>query len=465
VSITSASSDHVSAADSYLHRWAIFTYSHNMGETSRAIAIGKLLQRMGHPVKFFIHGGHYMNSISEAGLIVEALQPEYTDEQDKALMALDQHRVPLGTPLPFADDQLKAMVEANITALGEYKPDAVFCGLDITSYISAQYLNLPFVTFIPTPHCPAFFEQGLASFPNAMETNPIVRYLIPSFVKNWLLNRIMLGNVAKKTAAVYNRVRKSYGLMPVYNFPALVRGDLTILPDLPELSRLEEKHLPPGYVYTGPVFAMMDMPVPIEVKKVFARPGRRIYLAMGSSGSPELLKKICCILRSVPAYNVVCATTSILAPEELGPASENFFATRFLPAHIVNEMAEIAVLHGGQGTIQTAAWCGTPLVGVGMQWEQQANIDSLAKFGMGVRIPSHSVTRKRLLSAIAVVSTEEAKSRAKEMQAIVRSCDGVRNAVMVMNRYASQKCPPNPDTPARQTVAPWHSIPDLKIPR
>lgn len=420
-------------------RWAFFTYAHNYGECSRAVEIGKAMKDAGHSVKFFIHGGRHVDKIREANLPMEILKPEYTDEQDRILMDIDQHRAPIGTPLPFAEAQLAEMVESNISALTAFHPDAVYCGLDLSSFISVQHMKLPMVTLVPTAICPSFFEKGLASFPNAMETNPLVRYLVPSFVKHKSINRIMLGNSAKKTGAVYNKVRQHYGLPPVYNYPSLVRGDLTLLPDLPDLSGLKEEDLPMGYEYSGPVFATLPMPVPEEVRRVFSRPGLKIYLAMGSSGTPDLIKKVSKYLRAMENYNIVCATTTILSPDELGPPSDNFYAARFLPAHLVNEMADIAVIHGGQGTVQTAAWSGTPVVGVGMQWEQQANLDGLVRAGMGIRIPLHSVTRKNILSAVERASGKPFVKRAREVQAIVRKSDGVYATIERMNRFAAEK--------------------------
>jgi UDP:flavonoid glycosyltransferase YjiC (YdhE family) len=420
-------------------RWAFFTYAYNYGDCSRAIEIGKGMRDSGHTVKFFIHGGRHMDKIREAGLPLEILKPEYTEEQDKILMDIDQHRAPLGTPLPFTEEQLRAMVEANISAFKTFNPDAVYCGLDLSGFIAVQYLKLPMVTFVPTALCPAFFEKGLASFPNAMETNPLIRYLVPSRLKKKLINKIMLGDSAKKSGVIYNEVRRQYGLTPVYNYTALVKGDLTLLPDLPELSGLPADDLPKGYAYTGPVFATLSLPVPEAVTRVFARPGLKIYLAMGSSGTPELLKKITKYLRCMENYNIVCATTTIISPEELGPPSDNFYATRFLPAHLVNEMADLAVIHGGQGTVQTAAWCGTPVVGIGMQWEQQANLDGLANAGMGIRIPLHSVTRKNLLTAVEKAASETYVSKAKQVQALVRSWDGVQTAIGRMNRFAAER--------------------------
>lgn len=217
---------------------------------------------------------------------------------------------------------------------------------------------------MPTALCPAFFEQGLASFPNAMETNFVLRRLLPEELKRLIINRVMLGDVAKKSATV---------------------------------ARMDE------------------VPLPEAVGRVLARPGTKIYCAMGSSGTPELLKQVVAILRSVPDFNVVCATTTILDPTELGPPDERFPAVRYLPAHVVCEQVDLAVTHGGQGTVQTAAWAGIPVVGIGFQWEQQANLDGLAQAGAGIRIPLHSVTGPHLLAAITRALTPGFRSSAMKL--------------------------------------------------
>ena len=98
-------------------------------------------------------------------------------------------------------------------------------------------------------------------------------------------------------------------------------------------------------------------------------------------------------------------------------------------------MADIAVLHGGQGTIQTAVWAGTPVVGIGFQAEQQANIDGIVRNGMTCRIPIYAVTPKRLLNAIKKVNTPEYKKNALKLKKIVRATNGVQKSVEIMNRY------------------------------
>jgi UDP:flavonoid glycosyltransferase YjiC (YdhE family) len=326
------------------------------------------------------------------------------------------------------------MVESELETFRQFEPDGVYCGLNLSSMISVPHARLPMITLVPTALCPAFFQQGLASFPDAMDTLWL-RRLVPRWVKRKLINRIMLGNVAKKSATIFNRVRERYGLGPILNFTSLVRGDLTLLPDLPEMSGLASEHLPPGYSYTGPLFAHLELPIPEAAKRVFDRPGPRVYCAMGSSGTPELLQRVVAILRSVPTYNVVCATTNIVDPDALGPPADNFFATRFLPAHLVNELGDVAVIHGGQGTVQTAVWAGTPVVGIGLQWEQQANLDGLERAGAGVRLPLHQVERETLLEAVEQVRQPAYRERIRSLQKKVRASDGAAEAVRQMNAF------------------------------
>ena len=59
----------------------------------------------------------------------------------------------------------------------------------------------------------------------------------------------------------------------------------------------------------------------------------------------------------------------------------NVRLTDWLPAHKVNPMADLSVIHGGIGTVMTAALAGKPVFGVGMQPEQEYNIDCLVRKG------------------------------------------------------------------------------------
>jgi UDP:flavonoid glycosyltransferase YjiC (YdhE family) len=420
-------------------KWAFFSYGNNLGDFTRALETAKGIQESGARLKFFNHGGIHNHLINEAGIESEDLFPELTWKQHEIIMDINRYKVPVGTPLPVTKSEWIQMVESDLKAFDAYQPNGVYAGLNLSCMISVPYAKLPMVTQVPTVNCPAFIHKGMYNMPNTMEKNIFTRYIIPGFVKRRIMRRVLLNNSAKDTVVTFNEARRHFGLKPIYNITDLVRGDITLLPDLPVLSGLPEKELTPGYYYTGPIFARLNDPIDQKIKDVFSRPGLNVYCSLGSSGFPEKLKEIISILRKQNHLNIVCATTTILKPEELGQDSDNFYAARFMPAHLVNEMADIAITHGGQGTIQTAVWAGTPLVGIGFQAEQQANIDGIAREGMAVRIPLFELNEKALLRAIKKVSSDKYKLHAERLRNIVRQVDGVRKSVEIMNNFVLGK--------------------------
>ncbi len=416
-------------------KWAFFSYGHNLGDFTRALETAKGMKQSGMDLKFFNHGGIHNHMIAEAGIEEENLYPEITWEQHQIIMDINRYKAKVGTPLPISTKQWIQMAEADLKALDNYKPDGVYAGLNLSCMISVPYAKLPMVTQVPTVNCPAFIQKEMYNMPNTMERNFVMQKVVPGFIKRKIMKKVLLGDSAKTSLTTFNEARKHFGLKPIYNIVELVRGDVTLLPDLPILSGLKEEDLTEGYYYSAPIFSKMDTPIPSEVKKVFDRPGLNIFCSLGSSGFPETLKLIIKTLKEVDHFNIVCTTTSILEPEELGPNTDRFYACKFLPAHLVNEMADVAVLHGGQGTIQTATWAGTPVVGIGFQAEQQANIDGLVRAKMAVRIPIYSVTPKRLLKAVNTVSQKSYVENALGIQKKVRSTDGVKKSVDIMNDF------------------------------
>jgi UDP:flavonoid glycosyltransferase YjiC (YdhE family) len=320
---------------------------------------------------------------------------------------------------------LAAHVEAEVAAIKDYKADAVYMGMNVPCVISARAVGIPLIFVLPVPVTATYFHHRLATYPESHEK--LISRILPQKWKdyffNWLMPRLHIG------IKTFNRAAKPYGLPPFKSFVGdIFSGDLTLLPDIPELTGIPESDFPTDHYYIGPLFAHLPLAVPDQVRKVFNRPGINVYVSMGSSAQPSvLLKAVKFIVHS--GYNAVIATTSILDPEDLQPLPENVYAVRYLPAPEVNEMADVAVIHGGQGTVQTACWAGTPIVGVALQFEQQANLDMVVRAGMGIRIPMRRYSKTNLLEAIEKVTTEKSyRKNAQKIQIKIRSLDGAANA-------------------------------------
>jgi UDP:flavonoid glycosyltransferase YjiC (YdhE family) len=92
-------------------------------------------------------------------------------------------------------------------------------------------------------------------------------------------------------------------------------------------------------------------------------------------------------------------------------------------------MADISVIHGGQNTVMQACLSGTPIVGVGMHPEQQANLDACVRKGFAIRLSKKKVTAPAILDAVhTLLHNEDAKKAAADFQRQLQEWDGPANA-------------------------------------
>jgi len=161
-----------------------------------------------------------------------------------------------------------------------------------------------------------------------------------------------------------------------------------------------------------------------------------VYFAMGSSGQPEVIAKIIEGFRGKP-YRVIAPVKNQIEHLDVD-VPENVLVTGWLPSHKVNPMADISIIHGGIGTVMTACLSGTPIIGVAMMIEQEANIDCLVRKGFAIRIRKNRFTPGKLCEAIdQLLADGEARRRAKAFQKVVQEWDDPsRMADFFVNTFA-----------------------------
>jgi len=202
------------------------------------------------------------------------------------------------------------------------------------------------------------------------------------------------------------------------------RGDINLVAEPAEFSGAE---LPPNYYYIGPLIARQHFPVPGEVRNI-RRDKPLIYFAMGSSGTPEIVANILEGFDGKP-YRVIAPIKHLLDRVPGKKIPSNVVVTDWLPALEINKMADLSVIHGGIGTVMTAAYAGKPVVGIGMQLEQVANIACLVRKGFAIRVPKSRNPSPKVQAAIHVLlSDAEAKYKAEAFSKIMEKWDGPSKA-------------------------------------
>ena len=401
----------------------------DLAETTRMIEIAKGI--INHPVanhvfdiQFISNGGDLEHLIEEEGFPLRRLEPRYTPEMIELLGKVDKGEK---FAPALSQKEMIAMIDNEVKYLKELKPTVVVTGSYMTIPVTCRILNIPLVWVVQSTWLEDFFAHGAGmtdgiTFPPLKE---IADWLILLFINFWI--RIgFLGPV--------NKAAKHYGVAGYKSIFEYWRGDITMVAEPAEFSGVK---LPPNYYYTGPLIARQDFPLPEEIKNI-PRDKPLIYFAMGSSGTPQIIAKIIESFEGKP-YRVIAPVKQHLDKVPGVKIPSNVMVTDWLPALLVNKLADLSLIHGGIGTVMTAAYAGKPVVGVGMQLEQVANIACLVRKGFAIRVAKSKDPSKKVQEAIQLLLyDEDAKRKAEEFSKIMEKWDGPKMAAeLLYNKFGS----------------------------
>jgi UDP:flavonoid glycosyltransferase YjiC (YdhE family) len=169
------------------------------------------------------------------------------------------------------------------------------------------------------------------------------------------------------------------------------------------------------------LIARLDVPLPDEVLNL-PRDLPIVYFAMGSSGWPQIVARIIAGFAGKP-YRVIAPVKYHLDKQSV-QVPDNVLVTDWLPALEVNRLADIAVTHGGHGTVMNACLSGKPVVSVAISPEQFLNLEWLAAKGFAVRIPRHRLTPEHLCASIEkLLADKTAQEKARAYQKFIEEWD------------------------------------------
>jgi len=387
----------------------------NLAETTRMLEIAKGVSQ--HPqanqifnIQFISDGGEFEALIEAEGFPLKKMEPRLTPEKIQFIMKVDKGE----TFAPaFSQSEIRARIENEVAYLQELKPAAVLTGSYLTIPVSCQIAQVPLVWAIQSTWLPEFFKHG-AGMTDRIKWKPI-KWLADGLVYLFINFWVRYGFLGP-----LNKAAKQFGVKIYRSIFDYWRGDVTLVAEPAEFTDIE---LPPDYYYTGPLIARQDFPLPEAVRQI-PHDKPIIYFAMGSSGTPEIVANITESFAH-KSYRVIAPVKAHLDKVPGVKIPENVLVTDWLPAHQVNKLADLSLIHGGIGTILTAAYAGKPIVGVGMQPEQDANIAALVRKGFAIRVPKSKDPSAKVQQAIQqLLNDPEAKKKAAEFAKVMEKWDG-----------------------------------------
>ena len=118
-----------------------------------------------------------------------------------------------------------------------------------------------------------------------------------------------------------------------------------------------------------------------------------VYLTLGTVGwgTVDLMRDALAGLTELPV-DVLVAIGSYFDPNQLGPLPDSVRVERFVRQDLVLPQVDLALHHGGSGTVLAAAAEGVPQLVMPLGADQFQNADALAASGAGLALPQGGVT-------------------------------------------------------------------------
>jgi UDP:flavonoid glycosyltransferase YjiC (YdhE family) len=423
-----------------------------LSETSRMLAIHRALRARGAAVCVATHGGTYEWVLRDAGVAYDLLGPGLDAERCAELV----RSVPgIGPPgrSQWSDEELRTDAAAQAAYFRRRDVRAAVTGWTLSALLSTRLASIPLVTEHAGAWVPPMFERGLLPAPLGRVGMPLERVLPRS-----LRRRMFNAGAPRLTihTSGFNRVAAALGVDGIPSFPALMLGDLVLVTDVPEMLGVPAADIdawrprdPARYRAgtrlrcTGPIYARLDLPVPARVERLLDGAEPLIYVAITSS-APDLVRAAVAALRPLGCRILVTGTVHELTDLE----DDRVMVEGVLPSHLIMPGAALAVIAGGQGSVQTALAAGVPMLGLPLQPEQHLNLALAERAGAGRLLrPADAGTAALTQLARELLANPGYRAAAVRMQRVFATVDGPARAAEAIMEVAAA-APPGQEWPS-----------------
>ncbi|MEZ4599376.1 MAG: glycosyltransferase [Syntrophotaleaceae bacterium] len=261
---------------------------------------------------------------------------------------------------------------------------------------------------------------------------------------------------------IFNPLMKRLGLDVIGVASDLLRGDLYIVPSIPDI-----EPIPCGLIDTHHVGALLMPSKEVIDNSAFSFPDRTmplIYMTIGGGAGPvgnqKLFSSIISAMGGYPAQ-VVISTAAKFDWRRISYLPPNVRFFDWLPGAYMISMADLVIFHGGYGTMMEIVTSGKPSIVIPFHSEQESNGRRLERLGSAqvlklskepystvnvkeswgeysyVVQQSYDLSDKQLIDAVEVIlSGSEFLESAKKLQYTAQGYGGVKLAMeMIESRF------------------------------
>lgn len=372
---------------------ALFCDGGFLAHATRTLEVGRALQRLlGYEV-VFCSTGPYTKLMREAGFQVH---PVYTEDREVTLSLARRAGL---VNLKWWRDVADKSVDSDMAAIRELAPDVVVGDMRLSLSTSAEALGVPCVGLTNAAWTSRFAEP--IHVPEGHITEKLLGHTLAEAIFPYLKKLIVW-----YWARGFDPVRKRLGLKPLSTMYQLVEGDITLLADLPEYFPIDEDS-PPDFRYIGPIMFRAALPKPAWLPKLDRR-RPTLYFTMGSTGDTHFFNEAVRVFGG-SRYQVLI-TTGGLQVDQLRQY-DNVFVETLADGDALMNVSNVAITHGGNGTVYQALAQGVPVLGIPTLFDQELNLQRVEALGAGLRLARRDYCAERLHDTIERMSSESSFAR------------------------------------------------------
>jgi UDP:flavonoid glycosyltransferase YjiC (YdhE family) len=421
----------------------VSTIFQDSGEATRAIEICKELEKLFTDEEDFHIIFLSRNSRFDNQIIQNGWELEYSDPRMSGVGLHQDLKMKKGELIGEYKIAYE-VINGEYTSYQKIRPDIVLFGFWPVAGLVRRLFSpeIPGICFIPLPISNEFINNTKI-FPDDVPLLSRLPIAIQSSILKSLPSRIKQRNPLLSHSVIRKAIKKySNNMLHPKNIVDMLSTDLMLVNDI---SDYYEYRLPERIHFTGPVFAqsIARNDNVIELNQYLRDNRVKIFATLGSSGNEKQLIEV---IQAAKLLDQEKYVSLILCPSSIADIDKmkvfisgcnNIYITdKFINSNEVLAKTDIAVCHGGQGTLQTVISNGVPFVGIATQPEQQVNLDHMVSNGAGIRIHKKQWERDTIKDAIERISNSESfKDKAKWLRSIYLQYDGKKESAKYIYEY------------------------------
>jgi len=411
-----------------------------IAHVGRTLMLAREWRRRGHEI-FFAAGKAVSPLIEKEGIINFTLPEIPPKENIKRIRRLK--------PNFYTKAVIKKFLNAELKLYKKIKPDLVIADTRVTAKISTKIAKIPLIT-INNTNATKYYDFTRARFPipifflNEFIHSTLLYPLEKEWMQKKVLSRVgppIVEAFLVRQLMTFNLVMQQYDLGPIKSLYSLLKGDLTLLADVPFFR--PTKKLPSDVKLVGPLSWQPPMELPewkADLENLSESKKPIVYITAAGTGDGKIVRKTIESLSEFPATIVVTTGNAMSLKSLRNISKEDIYITDYLPGDWIMQKARAVVFFGGNSTVYQALINGVPQIILPLHLDQQDNANQLERLGTGIAINPNRFDEKALIEKLSLVIYHKGfKKKSEKYKNLLKKWNGPVTAANEVEKFLRTK--------------------------